>query len=109
MSIDIKSGLAYGYYLTAEQVAILMKSCSDFERDMLFDSWLIPLDENLRVSDALFAVPLRAVSPGTAAMIRKESIESGLAVQMMADFRKYCDNFTLENPEPQFYVYSSIT
>lgn len=109
MSIDIKSGLAYGYYLTAEQVTILEKSCSDFELDVLYDSWLIPLDENAWFSDALFAVPLRAVGPGTAARIRKESIESGLAVQMMADFRKYCDNFTLEDPEPQFYVYSSIT
>lgn len=107
MSIDAKGGLAYGYYLTAEQVEAVVESCSDFEQDMLFDSWLIPLN-SWGSSDALFAVNLRTADLGTAQMIHKESIEPGLAVQMIADFHRYCDDVITEKLEPHFYVYSRV-
>ena len=105
MSIDVKGGLAYGYYLTAEQVEAVVESCSDFEQDLLFDSWLIPL-KSWGLSDALFAVSLRAADLETAQAIHKDSIEPGLAVQMIADFHKYCDGIITEKIEPQFYVYT---
>lgn len=107
MSVDYKGGLAYGFYLTADQVKTVVKSCSDFERDVLYDSWLIPLDSYKRDWDALFAVPLRAAGPGTAVAIDRESIESGLAVQMMSDFHKYCPDIA-KNTEPKFYVYTRV-
>lgn len=108
MSIDVKGGLAYGYYLTADQVDAVVTSCSDFEQDMLYDSWLILLDGFKKHSDALFAVPLRAADQGTAVTIHKDSIAPGLAVQMISDFHKYCDDIVTEKVEPQFFVYSRV-
>lgn len=108
MSVDVKGGLAYGFKLTAAQVQAVVESCSDFEQDLLYNSWLIRLDDCVKYSDALFAVKLREADWGIASAIDKESIESGLAVQMIDDFHKYCDGIVTEPKEPQFYVYARI-
>ena len=111
MSIDVCGGLAYGYYLTQNEVETILASCSEFEQELLYDSWLIPLDHYEEdCSEALFAVKLRAADQGTAAAIDKDSIEPGLAVQMMADFRKYGKDIAMnKNDEPKFYVYTQIS
>ena len=106
MSVEVTSGLAYGYFLTADEVEAVLDSCSDFEREILHDSWLIPLNEYAPQSNALFAVKLRTADPGFAKPVQKDLIESGLAVQMMSDFRVFCGGVVTGNPEPQFYVYS---
>ena len=109
MSIDVKGGLAYGYYITADQVEAMMKDCTDFEKSWLRNCWYIPLNECQKYSDALFAVKLRAADLGTAAAIHKDSIEPGLAVDMIRDYHKYLDDIVTEKAEPQFYVYTQIS